>query len=63
MKQLTSEQYVGLVAAFAGLALMTIVIYSASLNPYFTEDIGYHIVFFFGMILTCMGIWCAKTEK
>ena len=63
MKQLTQEQVVGLVSAFAGLALMAIVIYSASINPLFIEDMGYHIVFLFGMILTCMGIWCAKTEE
>ena len=62
MKQLTQEQIVGLVAALAGLALMMIVIYSASQNPLFFEDMGYHIVFFFGMILTCMGLWVAKSE-
>lgn len=64
MKQLTQEQVVGLVAALAGLALMVIVIYSAKQNPYFTDDMGYHIVFIFGMILTCMGIWvCESSEE
>lgn len=62
MRKLTRDQQVGLVASLAGLALMTIVILSASENPYFTEDMSYHIVFAFGMILACMGLWVANPE-
>lgn len=62
MKKLTQDQVLGLVSAFAGMAIMGVVIYSASINPNFTEDIGYHITFGFGMVLTMGGIYITRTD-